>query len=225
MPTLSLHLIQPEAIIDKNYVYFCFNAMKMISDSMSWVMNFKDDDSNVDDISRIYERNYIITFVSKLSEAGFSKLDLIGGEVAKSFDVGLNQNYAKLYAKIKRGMNPNYNRTPSIVFPDFLIHKSHGKESINRSNQHFIIEAKTNVIEKKEYFYLDFLKLNFYLENLNYDNAAYLIINNKKSDIQSYLNGYTDELTYYYKGICENLYFFIQEEYNSEPQIYVLTNQ
>ena len=226
MKKLLLNEIPQESIKDKVYVNYCFSAMSKICDYMSWVLNFKEDDEDIDDASRIYERNYIITLASLLSQINNNKkMGLIGGEVAKSFEVGSNDKYKEFYANIRKKQNSSYKKTTTIVFPDFLIHEDHCKTNITREKQHFILEAKTNLIKDDTYFHLDFLKLNFYIENLNFDNAAYLIVNNNLSTIQAYLDSYVKEVGHYFNDIFDRLYFFIQEEYKQKPKIYELKEE
>ena len=208
-----------DTISKNSYVYLCFNAMKEISNSMSLVMDIKKDDDIDDEVHRIYERNYIITLVETLCKGDYQIPKIISGEVAKDLYIE-GSEYSDKYAEIKKSIKPGYKSKPRYVFPDFLIHNSHNSQEL--TNQHIIIEAKTSPILEKGYFYLDFLKLIFYIKCLNYENAAYLIVNNNVSEIQDYVNGYIEEYKLFYDEIIPKLYFFIQERPDSTPKLYML---
>ncbi len=206
------------------YVYHSFNAMTEIADSMNWVMFTKDDDDIDEKAQKIYERNYIITLVATLCKGGYQIPGLMNGEVAKSLDIE-GCEISNKYAEIKKMLKPDYKSKPKYVFPDFLIHESHNPQELIQSKQHFIIEAKTSPIDQKELFYLDFLKLNYYIKHLNYENAAYLIVNNKLATIQQYLDDYLREIGLYYDEIFRQLFFFIQDDIKSYPKLYKIVNK
>ena len=196
--------------------------MKKIASSMNLVMSIKDDDDIDEEIHRIYERNYIITLVETLCKENFQIPEMISGEVAKNLFIEESE-FSEKYAEIKKKLKPDYKSKPKYVYPDFLIHNSHNCQEL--TNQRFIIEAKTSPISQKEYFYLDFLKLIFYIKCLRYENAAYLIVNNNVSEIQNYVNGYIEEYKLFYDEAIPKLYFFIQEKIDSTPKLYMLKNK
>lgn len=220
---LKLDSIDDNDVRNKPYVFHCFNSMKEISKSMYLVKTIKDDDDVDGNIVQIYERNYIITMVSTLCKEGCLISGMMSGEVAKSLCIE-GCSISETYAEIKKKINTAYESTPKYVYPDFLIHENHNSQDINTSKQHFIVEAKTSPIQRKELFYLDFLKLNYYIEYLHYENAGYLIVNNKEADIQNYLDSYMEDVGFKCKDIFHKMFFFIQEEIDSAPQLYRLVN-
>lgn len=220
--SLLLDEVGIDTVSNTSYVYHCFNAMNEISKSMSWVMEIKDDDDIDDEVHRIYERNYIITLVETLCRGNYRIPEMISGEVAKDLFIE-GSEFSEKYAEIKRKLKPDYKSKPKYVYPDFLIHNSHKRQDL--TNQHLIIEAKTSHIPQKEYFYLDFLKLVFYIKCLRYENAAYLIVNNNVSEILNYVNGYIEEYELFYDEIIPKLFFFIQEKIDSTPKMYMLRNE
>ena len=209
---------------DNTYLYYCFEAMKELHKSLDWIC-FHEEDMDDDDI-QVYERNYIISLTTMLSRKGLTLPGLINGEVAKSLDAGSSKAKEE-YVKIKRMKNQEYSPNSCYVFPDFLIHESHSKEqdTWTKENQHIIIEAKTKHIGDEQPFYLDFFKLNFYLKELNFESAIYIIVRTSVSDIQKYLSKYETGVDYLSNEAFDNLFFFVQENLKSEPKIYKLIRE
>lgn len=87
----------------------------------------------------------------------------------------------------------------------------------------YIIEAKTAYIDSSYPFFLDFFKLNFYLGELNYENAVYIIVGTPIPIINKYLSMYESQINYLKDNRLDSLFFFIQEQIDNEPQIYKLT--
>lgn len=217
---LRLDRIEEQAIENKPYVNLCYNAMTTAYNNLMDLEHYENGDKDENSV-KIYERNFIIEYAISLCKAGFELTGHISAEVAKSLYLNEDNKYARKYADIKRRIDSSYSRVPQYVFPDFLIHESNDSNNLDRGKQHFIIEAKTRKIAKKEYFYLDFLKLNYYVNILMYDNAAYLFINNELSDIQEYLDGSMEEDVFFKEENIDRFYFFIQKKETTE--LYKLT--
>lgn len=216
--------LQPihEKLPDNSYLYYCFEAMKELHKSLDWIC-FHEEDMDDDDI-QVYERNFIISLTSQLSEKGYRLPGIINGEVAKSMDALAPVEIKNQYIELKKHYKPNYNPKSCYVFPDFLIHESHSsdKDKWTEDKQHIIIEAKTSNIVDKYAFYLDLFKLNTYLSHLHFANAIYLIVRTPISKINNYLVNYEDDVKFFSDKI-DNLFFFVQENLKNEPKIYKLT--
>ena len=207
-------------------LYYCFEAMKDLHNSLDWFC-FHKEDMDEDDV-QVYERNFIISLVSMLSKKnGFTLPGKINGEVAKSLDALAPQEVKEQYKELKRRQTPSYNPKSCYIFPDFLIHENHSpeKETWTRENQHIIIEAKTSCNVNRDSFFLDFFKLNLYLSYLHFDNAIYLIVRTPISKIKKYLLEYEKQIKFLSEDRLDNLYFFVQEQIDEEPKIYKITNK
>lgn len=210
-----------ETLPDNSYLFYCFEAMKALHNSLDWIC-FHEEDMDDDDI-QVYERNFVISLTSQLSEKGYRLPGLINGEVAKSMDALAPVEIKNQYIELKRHYKSNYNPKSCYVFPDFLIHESHSsdKNKWTSDKQHIIIEAKTSNIVDKYAFYLDLFKLNTYLSYLHFANAIYLIVRTPISKINNYLVNYENDVKFFSDKI-DNLFFFVQEKLKSEPKIYKL---
>ena len=211
---------------ENTYLYYCFEAMKDLHNSLDWFC-FHKEDMDEDDV-QVYERNFIISLVSMLSKKnGFTLPGKINGEVAKSLDALAPQEVKEQYKELKRRQTPSYNPKSCYIFPDFLIHENHSpeKETWTRENQHIIIEAKTSCNVNRDSFFLDFFKLNLYLSYLHFDNAIYLIVRTPISKIKKYLLEYEKQIKFLSEDRLDNLYFFVQEQIDEEPKIYKITNK
>lgn len=209
---------------ESTYLYYCFEAMKDLHNSIDWFC-FHKEDMDEDDV-QVYERNFIISLVSMLSKKnGFNLPGKINGEVAKSLDAMAPQDVKDQYLELKRKQTSGYNPQSCYIFPDFLIHENHSpeKETWTRENQHIIIEAKTCCNVNVDSFFLDFFKLNLYLSYLHFENAIYLIVRTPISKIEKYLLEYEKRIKYLCEDKLENLYFFVQEQIDEEPKIYKIT--
>ena len=220
---LEIQEIEKNRFPKKTHLYYCYQAMLDLYKSIKWVC-FREDALNDDNV-QIYERNYIISLTSMLCKKSPKVSGIINGEVAKSLDSGSDE-FKKEYVKIKKKINPKVEPS-NYIFPDFLIHESHSTERAEWTNekQHIIIEAKTKILSDKKMFFLDFLKLNFYLGELNFENAIYIIVRTPLSTIKEYLSKYEKEVKYLHAERLESMYFFIQETLESEPKIYSITSK
>lgn len=222
---LNLYPID-NSLPENTYLDYCFKAMKELHNSLDWIC-FHKEDMDEDDI-QVYERNFIISLASILSQMkGFKLPGKINGEVAKSIDALAPQEVKEQYLELKRKQTPGYNPKSCYIFPDFLIHENHSpeKETWTCENQHIIIEAKTSCNININSFFLDFFKLNLYLSYLHFENAIYLIVRTPISKIEEYLLEYEKQNKYLCEDKLDNLYFFVQEQIDVEPKIYRITNK
>ena len=211
---------------ENTYLYYCFEAMKDLHNSLDWIC-FHKEDMDEDDV-QVYERNFIISLVSMLSKKeGFILPGKINGEVAKSLDALAPRDAKEQYIELKRQQTPGYNPKSCYIFPDFLIHENQSpdKNTWTSTNQHIIIEAKTSCIININSFFLDLFKLNLYLSYLHFEKAIYLIVQTPVSRINNYLLEYEKQNKYICEEKLDNLYFFIQEHIDDEPKIYKMTKQ
>lgn len=217
-----------------SYLRIAFDTICNIQKDDKYVCELIDmDDEYGDDDSKykVYERNFIISLASKFFEnktqLSISNLPgYVNGEVAKKLKINEfdDKSYLEMYIQIKRIKNASYKDKEQIhVFPDFLIHEFNSFDSINmrREAQHFIMEAKTTEIKDETKFWLDFLKLNFYIEKLKFDNAAYFILGTPLSRINTFIQNYMDD-----EGVvcCGNeinrLFLIVQETLKDAPKLY-----
>lgn len=212
------------------YLDYCFQAMNDLYKSSEWIC-FQEENMDDQDI-QLYERNFIISLTTMLEkrrckfDEDCSVSGLINGEIAKSLHE-ISKKAKDEYVKIKRKKKKDFSPSSCYVFPDFLIHESHSKDqnTWTTENQHIIIEAKTKHIDNAYSFFLDFLKLNFYLHELHFESAIYMIIRTSVSEIQDYLSKYEDEVDYLFDEAFNRLYFFVQEKIENEPIIYTIKKQ
>lgn len=232
----TLEPISPDIDKANSYLRIAYETICNIHSDENYVceLDVFDGDGDDDNKYKIYERNYIISLASKFSE---NKLRLscenlpgyVNGEVAKKLKINEfdNKSYLEKYIQIKRFKKASYKDREQIhVFPDFLIHdfNSFNLDSMNEKTQHLIMEAKTTKITKEnEYlFFLDFLKLNFYLDKLRFDNAIYLLLGTPISDISDYVQDYLSNIGLICKNKLDRLYFIVQEKIKSKPQLFIL---
>lgn len=203
----------------------CFHeAMKELFNYPNWIC-IPQEDMDDEDI-QVYERNYIISLVNTLSKVGLKLPGIINGEVIKSLDAASDE-VRNEYKRIKKDHDNKYSSNSCYVFPDLLIHEDHSlkKETWTTDNQHIIIEAKTSEIKDSYRFFLDFFKLNFYLHELHYENAVYLLLKTSVEKINRMLEQYMNKKYYQCDECFERLYFFVQEQIDKEPEIYKITNK
>ena len=83
--------------------------------------------------------------------------------------------------------------------------------------------AETTEIKDEMKFWFDFLKLNFYIEKLKFDNAVYFILGTPLSRINTYIQNYMDDENVVSCGDAINrLFFIVQETINSKPGLFVV---
>lgn len=213
------------------YVSLCFESMKHICTSLNTICDYKKDNFEIyGDESQIYERNYVISLAVELAkrQERLDTVDLngtINGEVAKKLSLARSSIRDK-YVKIRKDIDPKYKGKKKEIFvlPDFLIHESHSYEDgkLDEKYQHIAMEVKTKVIKRKEFFLLDMLKLNYYLETLKYANVVYMLVGTTIKTIDEYIGNYIKEVDFMCSKANDHLIFFIQEKLSSEPQIFKL---
>ena len=206
-------------ICRNKYLYAIYKAMKEIGRNHSAVIvKMKIDDPYVIDIN---ERNYILfltyilgTIQGKSKDKIISRNDYINGEIYKNLDSNDDENIKKAYEKFVNldGCKKCEEIEDSKnVRPDFVIHQSHDKVNNPRfyKDQKLIIEAKANKKIEEIPFFWDLLKLNYYIEQYNYDNAIYLIVNADVQKVGEYLALYDSKIGYYASD-KKKLWFFVQ---------------
>lgn len=203
------------------YLYAIYKAMKQVGRQHSAVIvQMNTQDSFIIDIN---ERNYIIflsyilgTIQGRLKDKIITRNDYINGELFKEMHSKDNKDLEEARKKIiilrsrknnKKRIEKDYNN----VRPDFVIHESHKKiqDDKDRKGQKLIIEAKASNDINETDFCWDFLKLNYYLEEYNFKNAIYLIVNTNIGIIEKRLEYYSKEIGYYCSNI-NKLWFFVQ---------------
>ena len=219
-----------------SYLRKAFKTIKEIQRCAGCICSFKDKDDEIDGTDyQIYERNFIINLASKLPNRRKTK-EFINGEVAKKLNMhddnqaqnNQDKRYLNKYIEIKKKINIKYVGDDNIyVFPDFLIHDSNSfePENMNRDTQHLIMEAKTTKItgSKKMYFWIDFLKLNFYIEKLKFDNALFFILGTPLKIINTYIQNYMDDENVVNCGDDINrIFFIVQEKIESDPKLFTI---
>lgn len=226
-----LERIELYTIPDQCYVSLCFEAMKQICTSLDTICDYKKNNYEVDgDVFLVYERNYVIALAVELAKR-HERLDttglkeVISGEVVKSLSLAYS-SVRELYVRIRKELDKHYKGKKKDIFvlPDFLIHESHSYQDgkLDEEHQHLAMEVKTREIKRKELFQLDFLKLNYYLDSLNFANVIYVLVGTPVKTIDDYIESYYNEIKYKSAKASKQLYFFIQEKFKSEPVIYKL---
>jgi hypothetical protein len=217
-------------IKNNQYLIACYNAMKYIGENYKSVITKTIEKRNDEIAIEIYERNYIIylTYVIGLIQGKCSnvleKEDFINGEIYKEIEILPDESAKKAYhqfleiknkKEIKKKDNCSdetavisMNEHIGQLIPDFLIHISHKKDNDYRG-QKFIIEAKTTSKLQEIPFCWDLLKLNIYVNSLNFDNAAYIILNSSVEKINTLLAYYILNIDYYEEAL-DKIWFFVQ---------------
>lgn len=217
-------------IKNNQYLIACYNAMKYIGENYRSVITKTTEKRNDKVAIEIYERNYIIyfTYVLGLLQGKctnvLDKEDFINGEIYKEIEILPDESAKKAYhqfleiknkKEIKKKDNCSdetavisMNEHIGHLIPDFLIHISH-KNDHDNCGQKFIIEAKTTSKLQEIPFSWDLLKLNIYVNSLNFDNAAYIIINSSVEKINSLLDYYILNIDYYEEAL-DKIWFFVQ---------------
>lgn len=237
-------LTEPNLKIANSYLRIAFDTICKIQKDENYVCELIDiddegDDGDDDNKYKIYERNYIITLASLFSNNNVKRNNkeisgYINGEVAKKLklpeydDTAYFDKYIEKKALSEKKEMPNSSRKERKqvhVFPDFLIHEknSFDPSNMSRETQHFIMEAKTTEIKDEIKFWFDFLKLNFYIEKLRFDNAVYFILGTPLSKINTYIQNYMDDENVVCCGDEINrIFFIVQEKIESKPELYVI---
>ena len=102
-----------------------------------------------------------------------------------------------------------------LTIPDFIIHKH--QENSEIENQLLILEVKTEANLSYAKFAWDFFKLNLYLNKFNFQTACFLVVNNSKEAIYSYVSRYLNEKLYR-ANRPSDLFVIVKESYNGEPR-------
>jgi len=175
-----------------------------------------------DDQYRTYENN----FVTKLNEnyavlAALKKI-MEPKELNRQLQIpknyiftnnplpGIKDGYEKLLHELG---DPSEQLEELKFIPDFIIHKDQGDR--DPLNQKFIAEVKTerNLSYKK--FVWDFFKLNIYMEDLNYQTAAFLSVNTASDRIFEYVSNYVSNVGYYTRRV-DSLYIINKRGFHND---------
>jgi hypothetical protein len=73
------------------------------------------------------------------------------------------------------------------VYPDFVFHK--GQEFNKKEDQLLSIEFKAKPISEEDFEY-DLFKVNLYIEELNFQHGAYVVVNNNNKRVQELFGKY-----------------------------------
>lgn len=173
----------------------------------------------------ICERNYVI-YISFILGYMFGKemiesKEYVNGEITKHFEDfsdEAKEAYEKYlrYKKMRKNVSPNNNEKELFqlkrinVRPDFVIHDSHN-EDYDIAGQKLVVEAKSSLYLDELDFCWDLMKLNFYLDKLNFQNCIYMIVNTSKADIQNMINLYTEKINYFSNDLSK-MWFFVQNQ-------------
>lgn len=209
------------------YVMICYDAMCQLRKAPNFISALETNENNIledeDELTKIYERNYIISLSYKVGLINEDFNCLVNGETLKIIDTKTTKEITDAYKKLK-GINPETHIDKIQCFPDFIFHESNNPNSIKIENQHLILEAKTSKNLSSKDFCKDFFKLNLYIEKLNFRNAVYLLINTRKSQVKKFINDYIKE--YNFISTAEgNIYFLIQEKISEEVMIYIFDKE
>lgn len=202
---MKLHEIQ----VDKCLVNKCFEVVDYMY-SHKYIVS--------DDKEIINEQNYMLSFTYLFGCLVGDKELLVGGELKKSIQFYDNDIAKELHDRIRSKTNT---RESVMVKPDFVIHNDIIRGKLNPENQKVIVEAKTAKNIEKDEFCWDLFKLREYIDQLGFNYAIYLIINNDKEFVESKLDNYKEmalpEIT---SEISEKLLFILQEKEETAPKLY-----
>lgn len=213
-----------EDIIGNKYLHAIYNVMSQIGEEYGPII-IRDGKNPLK--KEICERNYVI-YVSFVLGCLYGKeiiesKEYVNGEITKHFDNYSDEAKAAYdkylrYKKMRKNgiLSPNNYEQEEFhlkrinVRPDFVIHDSH-KEDYDTAGQKLVVEAKSSLYLDDLDFCWDLMKLNFYLDKLNFQNCIYMIVNTSKADIQKMINFYTDEFNYFSNDLSK-LWFFVQNQ-------------
>lgn len=175
--------------------------------------------------SKIYERNFVITFAFHLGQKISTDIfheNLFGGEVYK--EVSKDEKVNKALSLLMKKDKDKEDKYEILRFiPDFVIHNSHNKEDNSSANQHVVIEVKTKKRLLTREFYWDLFKLILCINKLKYRNAIYIIDNTEMSRIENMITSYRCAIKYsLLPRRKRHLYFLIREPEQTSFELYEL---
>jgi len=106
-----------------------------------------------------------------------------------------NKEYPTLYEKSR---DVFISEKSEGVYPDFIFHK--GQTYNNLEDQLLIMELKAKKVNEEEFNY-DTFKTNLYVEEFNFQNGIYLIVNNNIELIRELFERYREQY-YFNEGKC-----------------------
>lgn len=161
------------------------------------------------DFCRNAERNYVSILKCKMCSQKFCS-SLVSSEIRKS----LRDEIAhKLYEVGYKSSN---------YFPDLVFHENHNQQDLVPQKQHLICEVKTSKNIDNNAFSRDFIKLNYFLDELNYRTAAYILVRSRKSLIEKRLGTYVEKGLFQSARMHNDIYFLIQQDFGQEVEIYTI---
>jgi uncharacterized protein YktA (UPF0223 family) len=175
------------------------------------------------------ERNgQIIGYSKDLTQAELSFVTRFYHEIMKIFESSAELNKyidhykmdTELYKKIIHSYSsgkPLYNKTREKyvtetsqgVYPDFVFHK--GQEFNRKEDQLLSIEFKAKPIGKEDFEY-DLFKTNLYIEELNFQHGAYIVVNNDNQLVHKLFKEYRQS-NYHDEQKCKVI---CKQDYESE---------
>lgn len=212
-----------EDIIGNQYLHAFYDVMSQIGEQYGPIIIKEGKDPFKKEIC---ERNYVI-YISFILGCLHGKeilgKEYVNGEITKHFE-DYSDKAKEAYEKFlkyrimrKKGATQNNNEKEEEsqlkrinVRPDFVIHDSH-KEDYDTTGQKLVVEAKSTFYLDELDFCWDLMKLNFYLDKLNFQNCIYMIVNTSKADIKKMINLYTEEFNYFSNDLSK-LWFFVQNQ-------------
>lgn len=213
-----------EDIIGNKYLHSFYEVMSQIGEQYGPII-IKDGKNPFK--KEICERNYII-YISFIlgymcGKEIIERKEYVNGEITKHFEHFSDKEKKaydqflkfKIMKKKETSQNMNEKEIKSQlkrinVRPDFVIHESH-KEDYETTGQKLVVEAKSTLYLDELDFCWDLMKLNFYIDKLNFQNCIYIIVNTSKADIQKMLNLYTEKFDYFSNDLSK-LWFFVQNQ-------------
>jgi len=156
-----------------------------------------------------FEDNFVYNLKSKFDEISKEKLQSLNVEIASNFTktIQIKDEAVSTWKK--------YFNTYTIK-PDLFIHRDQEEDTIN---QEFAAEVKTQKTSSENIF-KDLLKLNIYIEELNYKTAVFLGINYSISEITDFVKEYITKGNYIIsqKGLSK-IYLISKENFNANCQV------
>ena len=201
----------PNDKIDSPFANACFNAMQRISIKLD---RMKDENGDVN------ENSYILGFASLVGDIIGNTKYILGGENEKiiaSASTAIQELITRLRGYCQRHSSPNV-----VVKPDYIIHWEVKKGNMSEETQKLIVEAKTTKNLHQDNFCWDLYKLSSYVNELSFQTAVYIIINQKVSRVERLLKAYCDKELPKIEDQRRKMLFFIQEDILSDPKAYEL---
>lgn len=155
------------------------------------------------------ERDYVATLRCKLCRSSNLRV-LMSTEIPKEFILVTKQLEDAGY----KGRS---------IYPDLVLHENHNREDLSPDHQHLVCEVKTAKNVAKDFFNKDLAKLNFYIQELNFRAAVYILVNSSKKIVEKRLKTYSEQncsVSDKVKNGTNKIYFLIQPKLGNNVEIY-----